>query len=66
MTGKNINSIVLVASAASIAASIYLYGKGSRDTGIFVGLWAPTFLSLGSFASRNGVTENLPTGASVA
>jgi hypothetical protein len=66
MTGKDINSIVLVASVASIAASIYLFGKGSRDTGIFVGLWAPTFLSLGSFANRNGATDNVSAGASVA
>jgi hypothetical protein len=50
---KDLNGIVLAASVVSIATSIYLYSKGSRDTGIFVGLWAPTFLGLGSFASAN-------------
>ena len=31
----------------SILLSIYLYTSGKRQTGIFVGLWAPTVLSLG-------------------
>ncbi len=34
---------------ASIAASIALFaGKKSKDSAIFVGLWAPTFLALGA------------------
>lgn len=31
----------------SILISLYLYLSGKRETGIFVGLWAPTVLSLG-------------------
>ncbi len=31
----------------SILISLYLYTSGRRETGIFVGLWAPTVLSLG-------------------
>jgi hypothetical protein len=31
----------------SILLSLYLYTSGRRETGIFVGLWAPTVLNLG-------------------
>jgi|SRR5215203_2607319 len=31
----------------SILLSLYLYTTGKRETGIFVGLWAPTVLNLG-------------------
>jgi hypothetical protein len=31
----------------SILLSLYLYTSGKRETGIFVGLWAPTVLNLG-------------------
>lgn len=31
----------------SILISLYLFSSGRRETGIFVGLWAPTVLSLG-------------------
>jgi hypothetical protein len=41
--------IVLASCLASIGVAIYLYSQGKRDAGIFVGLWAPTILSLGSF-----------------
>jgi hypothetical protein len=31
----------------SILLSLYLYTSGKRETGTFVGLWAPTVLNLG-------------------
>jgi hypothetical protein len=31
----------------SIVLSLALYLSGKRETGIFVGLWAPTILDLG-------------------
>jgi len=31
----------------SILLALYLYMSGRRETGIFVGLWAPTVLNLG-------------------
>ncbi len=33
----------------SIALSIALFASGRRETGIFVGLWAPTILNLGLY-----------------
>ena len=46
---KDVEGLVYGASLASIAAAIYLFATGKKDTGIFVGLWAPTFLGLGTF-----------------
>jgi hypothetical protein len=31
----------------SILLSLFLFASGRRETGIFVGLWAPTVLNLG-------------------
>lgn len=39
----------MVAVVGSIALSSYLFVSGRRDWGIFVGLWAPTFLNLGLY-----------------
>ncbi len=39
--------IYLGGTLLSILLSLYLYTSGRRQTGIFVGLWAPTVLSLG-------------------
>ena len=33
----------------SIALSVALFVSGKRETGIFVGLWAPTILNLGLY-----------------
>jgi hypothetical protein len=46
---KDLHGVVYVASILSISISIYLFVTGKRDTGIFIGLWAPTFLGLGTF-----------------
>ncbi len=46
---KDVQGLIYGASIVSIITSVYLYATGKKDTGIFVGLWAPTFLSLGTF-----------------
>ena len=46
---KDVQALVYGASLVSIIASIYLFATGKKDTGIFIGLWAPTFLGLGTF-----------------
>lgn len=50
---KDINGLVFASNVASVAGAVYLYLKSSRDAGIFVGLWAPTILGLGSLANSN-------------
>ena len=39
--------VYLGGTLLSILISLYLYTSGRRETGIFVGLWAPTVLNLG-------------------
>lgn len=46
---KDVQGLIYGASLVSIVTAIYMYATGKKDTGIFVGLWAPTFLSLGTF-----------------
>lgn len=46
---KDAQAVIYAASAVSIVLSIVLFAQGKRDAGIFTGLWAPTFLSLGTF-----------------
>ena len=40
-------SIYLGGTLISILLSLFLFLSGKRETGIFVGLWAPTVLQLG-------------------
>lgn len=46
---KDVEGLVYGASLLSIVISIYLFATGKKETGIFIGLWAPTFLGLGTF-----------------
>jgi hypothetical protein len=46
------HDVVLASCVVSIGLAIYLYAQGKREAGIFVGLWAPTLLSLGAFLKR--------------
>ncbi len=40
-------SIYLGGTLVSILISLFLFLSGRRESGIFVGLWAPTVLNLG-------------------
>ena len=65
---KNLSLVCLVLGFASIAASIaiwYLTGGKSMEAqahgerfGIFVGLWAPTFMILSNRFDRYSVSKN--------
>ena len=41
--------LFLIAAAASFLLSIGLWFGGSRDEGMFVGLWVPSILAAGAF-----------------
>jgi hypothetical protein len=45
-------STYIGATLGSIALSITLYLAGRKEAGIFVGLWAPTFLNLGLYLKQ--------------
>lgn len=38
----------VAAAGASFLFSVYLWFSGSRDEGVFVGLWVPSILSFGT------------------
>jgi hypothetical protein len=40
---------ILVAAGMSFLLSIFLWFTGSKEQGIFVGLWVPSILALGAF-----------------
>jgi hypothetical protein len=42
-------TLFLVAAAASFLLSIGLWFGGSREEGVFVGLWVPSILAAGAF-----------------
>lgn len=50
----NVNKIQLskigfvLAAGASFLFSVYLWFSGSKDEGVFVGLWVPSILSFGT------------------
>ena len=38
----------VIASGASFLFSVYLWFSGSKDEGLFVGIWVPSILSFGA------------------
>jgi hypothetical protein len=40
--------IYIAAAAASFLLSVYLWFSGSKEQGLFVGLWVPSILSFGA------------------
>ena len=42
-------ALFLVAASASFLLSIALWFGGSREEGVFVGLWVPSILAAGAF-----------------
>ncbi len=49
---KFIDVASLVLMGASIIYSISLFRKGEREQAIFVGLWPPTFVALGTLLKQ--------------
>lgn len=50
-------SIYLGGTLLSILISLSLYLAGRRETGIFVGLWAPTVLNLGQILLEDNTAK---------
>jgi hypothetical protein len=45
------NALFAVAAVASFVLSVTLWFTGNEQQGIFVGLWVPSILALGAFAT---------------
>ena len=46
-------ALFLLAAGASFVLSVSLWFIGSREQGLFVGLWVPSILSLGALLTNN-------------
>lgn len=46
---KSPDWLILIAAFASFLFSVYLWFLVGRDEGLFVGIWVPSILALGSF-----------------
>ena len=53
--------IYIVGTLLSILISLYLYLSGKRESGVFVGLWAPTVLNLGQTLVEDNSVEQPTT-----
>ena len=60
---KDVQALVYGASLVSIVLSIVTFMRGKRDTAIFIGLWAPTFLGLGTYFNSETHLANSPDAA---
>lgn len=50
----------LIASVVSVGLSLYaFFGRGDRELGIFVGLWAPTILTLSNHFKQRDLERQL-------
>jgi hypothetical protein len=48
----------IVASAASVLLALYeFYVRGDRLSGIFIGLWPPTFLAFASYYKQTSMSD---------
>ena len=71
-TVKQLSQICFVAGAASVAlsAATYLIGQrrdqdSTRNTGVFMGLWAPTFFALAEILDRVSIEDHRYMGVSI-
>ncbi|WP_435344296.1 hypothetical protein [Haloarchaeobius sp. HRN-SO-5] len=56
---------VAAAAAASVLLAWYqFYAKGNKETGIFVGLWAPTLLAAASYLQQKDIVRKFKRGLS--
>lgn len=54
----------MLAALGSVLLSLYLYYvEGNKLQGIFVGLWAPTFLAFANYLRRRDVDDRLDRAA---
>lgn len=51
---KRARALILMGAFASFCFSVGLWFTGAREEGLFVGLWVPSILSLGSLVLPTG------------
>lgn len=53
ITMNKLDVVYLVASIASLTASVLLWFNGSKEAGIYVGLWVPSILGFWNIHKMN-------------
>ena len=62
-TPMSVGDPVAAAAAASVLFSWYnFYIRGEKETGIFVGLWAPTLLAAASYLQQKDIVRKFKKG----
>lgn len=56
--------IVAIAAGSVLLSWYQFYVKGDREQGLFVGLWAPTLLTLASYMQQKSIVEKFRRGIS--
>ncbi len=56
-TTRVVRSLFLGAAGISFLLSVYLWFFASKEEGLFVGLWVPSILALGIFATAAWAKE---------
>ncbi len=54
MNRKHAKIGFIVAAGASFLFSVYLWFSGSKEEGVFVGLWVPSILAFGALLMAGG------------
>jgi hypothetical protein len=53
-----VKGLFLLGAAISFLLSIYLWFNGQKDEGVFVGIWVPSILSLGTLLLTGRRADN--------
>lgn len=54
MSAKYAKLGFVIAAGASFLFSVYLWFSGSKEEGLFVGLWVPSILAFGTLVMTKG------------
>jgi len=49
--------IIVIAAGLSFLLSVYLWFKGHKEQGLFVGIWVPSILSMGTLILSPGIRK---------
>lgn len=52
---------IMAAGASVLLSWYYFYGRGERETGLFIGLWPPTILAFASYFRQTRMKDKLET-----
>lgn len=49
--------LIMIAAGLSFLLSVYLWFSGQKDQGLFVGIWVPSILSMGTLILSPGIRK---------